>query len=224
MSLDDFLQIKYEFAAKKITLKQLHECYEPADQEHAKMLLEKTQQGQSFDSWLHPHHVNNEKTLWIESTWKAERNNRGEVIGLVGMDKDLTKQVLAEQNNQALTNKLLKEREYLNATQKIAHVGSFRTNLQNNKAWFSDNFKAIFGYPKEQEFRLEQWLLHIHPDDMPEVKALTQRIFENHDYVKTTLNYRIFDKRNRLKYHQVIWDYKYDEAGNPTLYGRFDSR
>ena len=62
-------------------------------------------------------------------------------------------------------NELLENREDLNRAQAVAHVGSWRLNVQRNQLLWSDENWRIFGVPKGTPLTYETFLGTIHPDD-----------------------------------------------------------
>ncbi len=66
---------------------------------------------------------------------------------------------------------LRESREDLARAQSVAHVGSWRLNLQRNELLWSDENCRIFGVPKETPLTYETFLSTIHPDDRAYVDA-----------------------------------------------------
>ena len=99
-------------------------------------------------------------------------------------------------------------------TQSIAEIGSFKTDLATSEVWSTDTLKRIFGYEPEESFGQEAWESHIHPDDVSYVTSFTNRIFNEQDYVRQKLTYRIIAKSGDVKHVEVNWDFTTDAQGN----------
>ena len=70
-----------------------------------------------------------------------------------------------ELERQQAETELRKSREDLNRAQVVAHVGSWRLNVQRNELLWSDENWRIFGIPKGTPLTYETFLSTIHPDD-----------------------------------------------------------
>lgn len=77
--------------------------------------------------------------------------------------------------------------EILNSIEKIAHLGSYETDLITGKWRGSENFIDIFGLPKKQEYTVEEFQALVHPDDFEDVMSYFAHCLEeqkdfNYDY------------------------------------------
>ena len=64
---------------------------------------------------------------------------------------------------------LRRSREDLNLAQAVAHIGSWRMNVQQNVLTWSDENHRIFGIPKGTPMAYETFLSKVHPDDRQQV-------------------------------------------------------
>ena len=65
--------------------------------------------------------------------------------------------------------KLQESREDLNRAQAVAHIGSWRLNVQKNELTWSDENHRIFGIPPGKPMTYETFLGSVHPEDREHV-------------------------------------------------------
>jgi PAS domain S-box-containing protein len=65
---------------------------------------------------------------------------------------------------------LRESRQDLSRAQAVAHVGSWRLNVQRNELWWSDETWRIFGVPAGTPLTYETFLSTVHPDDQRRVE------------------------------------------------------
>lgn len=157
--------------------------------------------------------------IWVRSRGTAEYSD-GKCVRLFGVFQDITERF---RNEQALltskheTEQLNQELEWkervFNATQKIANIGSFNTNIKTDEQWYSDQLKAIFGYSPSEEFNRDLWINHVYPNDVERVIQTTTEIFEKKISTTSYLNYRIVTRDDQLKWVDVSWTFNFDEQG-----------
>lgn len=96
---------------------------------------------------------------WINNRVFSMRDNKGNIINIVGIAKDITEQKKSEE--------ALKKSEYsLKNAEALAHLGSWEFDISENLLSWSDEVYRIFGL-KPQEFGAtrEALLKYIHEDD-----------------------------------------------------------
>lgn len=101
----------------------------------------------------------------------------------------------------------------LDATQRVANIGSFNTELRTDKQWYSYQIRGIFGYAPMDHFDRDLWITHIHPEDVDEVIRATNEIFIRKEANTSRLAYRIFTTDGSLRWIEVTWSYDFDELG-----------
>ena len=88
----------------------------------------------------------------------------GEILYIVHEVRDVTGQVLAEQERKESTERF----------QRIAMATSdviWDWNLRNDTIWWNDGYEALFGFPNSANLTIASWTQHIHPEDAQRVKA-----------------------------------------------------
>ena len=106
----------------------------------------------------------------------------------------------------------------LKAVQSIAHVGSWRWDIKNNKLTWSDEMYRIFGIPKEKFTGILEDVMTqaIHPDDRPAVEATNISVIR--DKKPIPLEYRVIWPDKSI---HVVWaeagEFILDENGAPSV-------
>jgi len=109
---------------------------------------------------------------------------------------------------------LRRSEERLLAAQKVAHFGSFERNLQTGTGWWSDELFRILGLSRQEgEPTFDDYLSHVHPEDLERVKAETSRASERAGIYRQ--DYRIIRPSGEIRtvYNQVRTFI--DESGTP---------
>lgn len=67
-------------------------------------------------------------------------------------------------------------RESLNEAQRIAHIGNWEWDIQENTSHFSDEVCRIFGIPKgAPPMNYEEFIGHVHPDDRMDMESAIEK-------------------------------------------------
>ncbi|MBD2180010.1 PAS domain S-box protein [Planktothrix sp. FACHB-1355] len=123
---------------------------------------------------------------------KFLEDSQGKTIGFLGIAKDITQQKQIEA-------KLRQNAVHLATAQRIAHLGSWETDLQTQEIVWSEEVFRIFGRepasgpPSYKEFRQS-----VHPDDLDRHDALLQQTIEQgqpYEY-----EYRLLHPDGKLRY------------------------
>lgn len=133
-----------------------------------------------------------------------------EIIGLVGISIDITKQKNAE--------KILKEnQERLREAQRISKVGSWEFDLKNNYLHWSKEHYRIFEIeePQPQEVLYALYRSKIYPEDL----IILDKLIENTYRTGEGFHYehRVDLGNGRTKYILGIGKVTFDQDGNPAF-------
>ncbi|MGK7942933.1 MAG: diguanylate cyclase, partial [Microcystaceae cyanobacterium] len=128
------------------------------------------------------------------------RNTQGKIIGMIGCSNDITQQKEAE--------KKLKE------AQRLAKLGYWELNHQNNKLGWSDEVFRIFELDAQRFVPSYQTFLNrVHPDDIAQVnQAYTQHLENKTPY---EIVHRLLMPDQRIKFVIERCQTFYDSQGNP---------
>lgn len=133
----------------------------------------------------------------------------------------LEKYKLDHEHKRVVTQSLADE-ELLKETEKLAHIGSWQTDLEKGTTRWSEETYRLFGYqPGEVEANSENMLKYVHPDDKD---ILRQQIAETKagKYHKSRIDFRLVDSSGNIKYIRSQLEVKRNETGTPVLVTGFN--
>jgi len=146
----------------------------------------------------------------LHSRLAPEFDEQGQVVGVIGVTRDITE---LKQAHEAL----LASEKRLNDAQRIAHVASYERDLTTGKGFWSDEFYRLLGYaPGEKENSLELFLEHIHPDDQDHVR----RIFQESQHRKTEFagEFRYIRTNRQMRHGFISGRITRDSEGRALFY------
>ncbi len=100
----------------------------------------------------------------------------------------------------------------LNKAQAMAHIGSWKFNIAENKLTWSDEIYRIFEVEFNKEMTFELFKDRIHPDDRQKVIDVYNNSLENK--IPYTVIHRLIAKDGRIKYIEEKGESKFDAEGN----------
>jgi two-component system, chemotaxis family, CheB/CheR fusion protein len=114
--------------------------------------------------------------IWIETFARAiQRDAKNNIIRIIGTSRDITERIENINKLSVLAQKLQK-------SYKIASMGSWEWNIEEDSLWWSSEVYEIFGL-KETSITYELFLNMIHNDDKEYVeKSVTQALNKKSDY------------------------------------------
>lgn len=129
------------------------------------------------------------------------KDNGGNVIGVVGISRDITSQKKIELD-------LRNSKYLLEKAQEVGHIGHWILEINNSKklTWSSETCRIFGLLPNEFDERLETLYHFIHPEDLEKVKSAMAIALENH------YTYSV-DHRIMLRDGTTKWVH---EQGEPT--------
>ncbi|HIJ63041.1 MAG TPA: PAS domain S-box protein, partial [Rhodospirillaceae bacterium] len=101
----------------------------------------------------------------LETIKSPVRDEAGNILGILGIARDITERQLARQ--------ALQQREHdLAEAQRIAHLGSWTRDVATKETIWSDEVYRIFGFSRRQHLRsYADFIAVLHPDDREAVVA-----------------------------------------------------
>jgi PAS domain S-box-containing protein len=105
----------------------------------------------------------------VASRWSMQRDDRGQPIGILETNNDITERRRAED---ALRRS---QAAYLAEAQNLSLTGSFGWNLASGDVFWSDQIFAILGYEPDTPPSIELMLERVHPDDAGLVRQTIDR-------------------------------------------------
>ncbi len=131
----------------------------------------------------------------------------GKVSGVILSLQDVSERLQSEVE-------LIFRENRLKEAQRLAHVGHWELDLENNTLDWSDEVYRIFGLePQEFGATYEAFLEHVHPDDRDYVNESYQESLSNR--TGYDIEHRVVRKDGSLRYVNERCDTEYDEDGNP---------
>ncbi len=108
-----------------------------------------------------------------------------------------------EKNRQIINNKLTETIAFLNHSEAIAHIGSWRISFKTGEAFWSDETCRIYGYePTPNALSYIDWISAVHPDDVAMVKKIDNEARKTLSRVEK--EHRIIRKDGMLRYVRSI--------------------
>ncbi len=102
-------------------------------------------------------------------------NTQAQLIGMVGIARDITKEHKLEED-------LKRSNAYLVSAQSIAKIGHWEWDIVADKLFWSDEIYNIFGYkPQEFDATYDAFIATIHPDDKLMVTLEVNKSIDNKD-------------------------------------------
>lgn len=152
-----------------------------------------------YDQALKGHHTSREKCiidlegkeLWSEFEFNPIFDG-DKILGVMGVSRDITER--------KLTEKKLKESENsLKEAQAIASIGNWSYDHLENKHYWSQEMRSIFGVPPEEPVPdYEHFVDFIIPEDRPKVQKIITRLMSKE--ITTRENYRIMSREGKEKH------------------------
>jgi PAS domain S-box-containing protein len=152
---------------------------------------------------------------FFNSTCKPWYDIDGKIAGLLHVTVEVTEQVRARQQVEALAETLKQKRERLELAQEAGRIGTFEWNIRTNELSWTREEEALhrllsgaFGE------KLQQWTQVIHPDDFTGVQQALDRAIAEKSTLETT--FRITWADQSIHWMYVRARTFYDEQGNPV--------
>ncbi|MBN2327214.1 MAG: response regulator [Candidatus Omnitrophica bacterium] len=147
---------------------------------------------------------------WFSSTKIPFYDRKGNMAGIIGTSRDITEY---EKTLRALRE----SQELLEKAEEVAHLGSWKLNLETEVISWSKEVYKIFGVRQFDGSR-KAFMEYVHPDDRRELKeAITRSCEENQEY---NIVHRIIRPDEAVRWVQELGRLVQDEkAGGRLLLG-----
>ncbi|MGA9383265.1 MAG: PAS domain S-box protein [Phormidium sp.] len=152
--------------------------------------------------------LDNETKKTYLSTKSPWRNQEGNVIGLIGVIKNVSDRKQTEVALQA-------SEEQLRLTLEFAQIGSWAWHLEENKLnWNSKLFQLLGLDSQTAEANYETWRDRIYPEDLERVEAAIYYALENHTDYDT--EHRVIYPDRSIHWIAAKGRAIYDRSGQPV--------
>jgi PAS domain S-box-containing protein len=151
-----------------------------------------------------PFHYGAERSFY-RVVYVPDRDADGSIVGWIACVADITSSKQAEA-------RLAERNAQLDLVGKITRIGSFTYDHNTKKLQLSPGCVAIYGLPEGTlEISREDWRALVHPDDLPQLDALTRRAMANRES-ELVLEFRIF-RHGEVRWIESRLLISYDESG-----------
>lgn len=111
----------------------------------------------------------NGEPYWVELNITPVRDEHGEVINFVSIQRDISLRKQAEQDHR------INEERFRTVASQVSDA-IWDLDLRAQKQWWSPGLTEIFGHPHDPQDQLPTvWKTHIHPDDADPIAAQMQQ-------------------------------------------------
>ena len=158
--------------------------------ENDKIML-KTKQPRRYDEWItYP----DGRKILIDTLKTPYRGPSDELIGIMGISRDITERKKAEEN-------LKTQKERLNNILEGTNMGSWEWNVQTGETIFNEKWANIIGFTLNEisPVSIDTWMKFAHPDDLKKSEELLRKHFNGE------LDYYHFESRMKHKNGHWIW-------------------
>ncbi|MFZ2169885.1 MAG: PAS domain S-box protein, partial [Methylococcaceae bacterium] len=153
-------------------------------------------------------HFKTGEALWMIYNVFALKDLNDKIVGLGTVSTNITARKQAEEA-------LRESQRDLNRAQAVAHIGSWRMDVCNNRLEWSDENFRIFGIPNGTPLTYQSFLDIVHPADRRFVDIAWQDALTGKSY---DIEHRIIADQ-KLKWVRELAELEFDEHG--TLLGAF---
>ncbi len=147
-------------------------------------------------------------STFIFYTKKAPyRDGKGNIIGVVGITRDITE-------HKKMEAELRKSEKSLRHAQQISHIGSWEWDVVTNESFCSDELYRIHGLkPQQYNITFESFLEQVHPEDREFVKkSINAALYERKPY---SIEFRIVHPDGMVRIVHSEAKILFDKAGKP---------
>jgi PAS domain S-box-containing protein len=130
----------------------------PQARTHVRQVLARLGTGEAEVESLNENLTKDGRTILCRWTNTPVRDAAGRIVGCLSMAEDVTETIRSRQA-------LLQSREDMDRAQAVAHMGSWRLDVQTNVLFWSEEAWRIFGLPKGTPLTYETFLGTVHTDD-----------------------------------------------------------
>jgi PAS domain S-box-containing protein len=149
---------------------------------------------------------------WASNIGHAFYNEAGQAVRMKGLRIDLTDRKRAEE--------LLREsEERLRLALKGAMAGVWEVKFDPYSAYWSKEYRDLFGFSEDDEATNEMWATRIHPDDLQRVVDANNELLSSEDKEIGRQEFRIIHPEHGERWILDFVRVRRDQAGRPVSFG-----
>lgn len=141
-------------------------------------------------------------TTWSEVKVSFLRDETGQPVGLIGVERDIT-------DRRAAQAALRESEARLQLALEAARLGTWMHDFKNDQTFFSERMRAIYGEQVPADS-----VDFIHPADQPQVRQTLGRVLQN-QRTEFALTYRVVLPDGQLRWIESWGQAAYDATGQP---------
>lgn len=207
-------EVMYDIYGREISLgppsyKQIISFHDPEDAEKLKKGIKKAiQDAKPYEMDLKVN-VDSTNTSYVHVIGKPIKNDKGNVVKIIGTVQDITQRKQVE-------SVLQKSEHQLKLAQEASNVVSLEINNQTGSIGWIGNINMIFGQISENEINtMDKFLKQIHPEDQENVRNVIQTCINNQD--ELWIEHRIINPDGTIKWVEEIGKAYYDSKVNQVI-------
>ena len=146
--------------------------------------------------------------FFVSLNTSAVRDDSGEIIGLLGVARDITERLRVE-------GALQDTEERMRFALEASHVGVWEANLKAGTGFWSSTCEAMHGLaPGTFGHTYEAFIDHVHPDDRADTRERVARAI--HKRAPAEMEYRTVWPDGTIRRISLIAHFSFDDRGRPV--------
>jgi len=144
--------------------------------------------------------------VYLSISTSPIKDEKGEIIGALVVDREVTDQFLYQENLKIINDKLLASNERFNYVVKATHDAIWDMDLKTYHIQWGEGYEKVFGYKLGQmEGDYAEWKNKIHPDDV-------ERVVNSIQFSITNKSSHIWEEEYRYAKADGTMAYVYDRG------------
>ncbi|MGE0130785.1 MAG: PAS domain-containing protein [Blastocatellales bacterium] len=148
---------------------------------------------------------------WVDSIGHTFYNEAGTPERMLGLMIDVTERKHAEE-------RMRESEERLRLALQGAQAGVWDVRFDPHCSYWSEEYRALYGFSSSEEATHEKWASHIHPDDLRRVEESNNALLKS-DHDELRQEYRIVHPEHGVRWVLDFVRVRRDATGRAVSYG-----